>query len=180
MIADNVTLPPALGASVQRKPASRGGAVTGFAAGSLIRTIFGQCRVEALMAGDLLLDATGQIVELRGIRKRRVHARDSIQLDPTALGLGMAPGRLDRPVVVGAGQKLAIRDWRSEILFARPAMTTARALVDGVHVRRGVAGHVTLYHLQLDQGCILLADGLQALVAASAPDFTSDARLRQE
>ena len=180
MIADSVTLPPALGASVRRKPVQRSGAVSGFAAGSLIRTIFGQRRVEALMAGDLLLDATGQIVELRGIRKRRVQARDSIQLDPTALGLGMAPGRLDRPLVVGAGQKLAIRDWRSEILFAKPVLTTARALIDGVHIRRGAAGHVTLYQLQLEQDCILVADGLKALVAVSARGAISDARLRQQ
>lgn len=167
MISDSVSLAPFLGVSVKRKPAARGGAVTGFATGSLIRTIFGPCRVEALMAGDLLLDATGQIVELRGIRKRRVQARDSIQLAPTVLGLGRTPGRLDRPLVVGAGQKLVMRDWRSEILFAKPAMTTARALVDGVHIRRGAAGHVTLHQLQLEQGCLLVVDGLQALVAAS-------------
>lgn len=179
MISDSVSLAPFLGVSVKRKPAVRGGAVTGFATGSLIRTIFGPCRVEALMAGDLLLDATGQIVELRGIRRQRIAACNTVQLDAAALGLGRTPGRLDRPLVVGGGQKLVMRDWRSEILFAKPAMTTARALVDGVHIRRGAAGHVTLYQLQLEQDCILVADGLKALVAASVWGSTSDARLRQ-
>jgi hypothetical protein len=139
----------------------------GFGLGTQIRTICGTRAVENLMAGDLLLDATGQIAELRGVRRSVASKHDLVQIDPSAMGLGLAPGDLTRPLVVAAGQKLAIRDWRTDIVFGAPALTQARALVDNLHVRAGVTGARVIVELMFDQPTVVLANGLNALVAAT-------------
>jgi hypothetical protein len=111
------------------------------------------------MAGDLLLDLHGQIVELRGMRRTHLAARDLVQIDPSAMGLGLGrPGPV-RPLTLGAGQPVAQRDWRSTILFGGAALVPARALVDGVHVRRPRGGRVVCV-LEFDQPALLRVEGL--------------------
>ncbi len=171
MSALSISLAPALPLSRSRLPAARPAAddarPQGFARGTQVRTIFGLRRVEAVMAGDLLLDAQGQIVELRAIRQIKARPRDLVRLDPSAMGLGCAPGRLDRALVVGAGQKLAMRDWRTDVLFGKAAMTQAAKLIDGQHVHQHPGPRV-LYELTFDRDCVIEADGLKALVRGQA------------
>lgn len=161
MSVHSISLAPALPAAKPRDTAKTG--PRGFARGTLIRTLFGLRPVERLMAGDLLLDAQGRIIVLRAVRQVRAEARDLVRIDPSALGLGCAPGRLDRALVVGAGQELAMRDWRSEILFSKPVMTRAAKLVDGQHVHRHDSA-LTLHELTLDQNAVIEADGLKTLL----------------
>ena len=171
MFASAVTLAPVTLAPLPPaapRPAPRKRAIAGFAHGTMVRTVWGPRAVETLMAGDLLLDAKGQIVELRGLRRRRAAAGDLVQVDPSALGLGMAPGDMTRPLVVGAAQKLAIRDWRTEILFGKPALTAARALVDDTNVRPVAGKGRMLVVLEFDSPTVILANGLNALVGESA------------
>lgn len=167
MFASSVTLAPALRPTAPA--ARRSVAPAGFAPGTMIRTICGPRPVERLMAGDLLLDADGQIVELRSLRRTRVAARDLVQIDPSAMGLGLAPGDLMRPLVVAAGQCVAISDWRTDVLFGKPALTPARKLVDGVHVHTRAARGGTVISLSFDDPTILLANGLRVLVEPSNP-----------
>lgn len=170
MFAALVTLaPPPAPRSDQRNVTARAAMPVGFGHGTMIRTICGPRPVERLMAGDLLVDAQGQIVELRGLRRKRAAPRDLVQIDPSAMGLGLAPGDLTRALVVAAGQHLAIRDWRTDVLFGAPAMTQARSLVDNLHVRADVGTTQEVVELVFDQPTIVLANGLNALVSASDP-----------
>ncbi len=165
MFASSVTLAPALRpAAPTARPKA---APVGFAPGTMIRTIYGAMPVERLMAGDLLLDADGQIVELRAVRRHRVAASDLVQIDPSAMGLGLAPGDLTRPLVLAAGQSVAISDWRTEVVFGKPALTPAQKLVDGVHVHRQAAHSRTVIALSFDKPTIVLANGLRALASAA-------------
>lgn len=163
MYATSISLAPPL---ASRRPRTSQTTMNGFAQGTRLRTITGPRAVERIMAGDLLLDADGQIVELRSLVTRRARARDLVQIAPSALGLGLAPGCLDRALVIGAGQKLALHDWRTELLYGKPALTTAQALVDGLHVQPCATGTV-IYQLGFDRDCVIVANGLKALVRKS-------------
>jgi hypothetical protein len=161
MFASLVTLAPP---PAPRATQSKRSLPAGFGIGTQIRTICGARAVEQLMAGDLLLDANGQIVEVRAIRRTRVMAADLVQIDPSAMGLGMAPGNLTRPLVVAAGQQLATRDWRTQVIFGTPVLAAAQSLVDGVHVRKLAVGAEWIVQLEFDEPTRILANGLTALV----------------
>ncbi len=172
MSAHSITLAPPLPASAPRAPRARaeGGHNTacGVARGTRIRTIFGLRRVEEVMAGDLLLDARGQILVLRAVQRRQLRGRALVRIAPSVLGLGGVPGQLDRALLVGAGQQLALRDWRTEVLFGKPALTRSANLVDGVHVTHH-AGPRVVYDLRLDQHAVIEVDGVGALLPALDP-----------
>ncbi|MGP9791860.1 Hint domain-containing protein [Roseinatronobacter sp. NSM] len=165
MFESTVTLAPAL----RRKPADplRGSQIApaGLAAGTLLRTISGPRRIETLMAGDLLLDVDDQIVEIRSVRKVRGRKDDLIEVNPSALGLGVQPIAAGRALVVGRGQKLAIHDWRSHVVFGKPLLSVAQALVDGVHVRSELAADAELCTLSFDTPTVIQANGILALVS---------------
>ncbi|MFN4057749.1 MAG: Hint domain-containing protein [Roseinatronobacter sp.] len=153
-----ITLAPAL--APRAKPAVSNSLPKGIGLGAQVKTIFGLRAVETLMAGDLLLDAHDQIVELRGVRRAQVAARDLVQIDPSAMGLGMGTLSPARPLILGAGQMVAQRDWRSEVLFGGASLCPARALVDRLHVRAGGTSARVLCVLEFDTPVILHADGV--------------------
>jgi hypothetical protein len=159
-----ITLAPALAPRV--KLARPVPLPQGFGLSTQLQTIFGLRPVEKLMAGDLLLDAQGQIVELRGLRRAKVAARDLVQIDPSAMGLGMGTLAPARALILGAGQQVAQRDWRSDVVFGGAVLTQARALVDGLHVRAAPSARV-LCVLEFDAPVTLRAEGLLVRVAAS-------------
>lgn len=167
MLATRISLAPPLASRQTILPRPCKSALQGFAKGTLVNTITGPRAIERIMAGDLLLDADGQIVELRSFVMRQAFARDLIHVAPTALGLGLAPGCLDRALVIGRGQKLALHDWRTELLYGKPALTTAQALIDGAHVQPATQGAV-VYQVRFDRDCVIVVNGLKALVRASA------------
>lgn len=158
MFAQTITLAPPLRQKRAAPP-------TGFARGTMIRTITGPRPVERIMAGDLLLDCTGQIVELRQVTTRRAFARDLVEIHPSAMGLGLAPGRLDRALRLARGTAVALRDWRSELLYGGTALTPAANLVDGLHVTRPKTGAM-LYDLRCDSAVVVQADGLSVRLPA--------------
>ncbi len=157
MVAHSISLAPPL-----RKSAPAEERLLGFGRGTLLRSVFGLRPVERLMAGDLLLDAEGQLIELRAIRQMRAAPGDMVRLVPSESLPGLA-----RPLFVGAGQKLELRDWRAELLYGQGALTRAVRMVDGQRVRR-LATPRQLYQLSFDAGCVILANGLPALVPALA------------
>ncbi|MDD7972372.1 Hint domain-containing protein [Roseinatronobacter alkalisoli] len=163
MFESTVSLAPALRQRPSRHHPGAGIAPRGLAAGTLVRTIAGPRRVETLLAGDLLLDVDEQIVEIRAIRKYEARADDLVQVDPSALGLGMAPGRLDRALTIGRGQKLAIQDWRSQVVFGKPALSAAEALIDDINVRKRTDAGALLCELTFERPTVILADGICVL-----------------
>lgn len=166
MFADSISLAPALKTRSTAKPARTQFGLQGFTGETVVRTIFGLRPVSRLIVGDLLLDTRNRMVELRSIRTHHAAAAEIVRVDPSAFGLGLAPGRLDRALVVGAGQKLGICDWRTEILFAAPTLSAAARLVDGVNLHRADSP-ATLYELGFQQDTIITADGWTTLVSGS-------------
>ena len=157
MVAHSISLAPAL-----RKPTPAAAHPQGFARGTTLRSVFGPRPVERLMAGDLLLDAAGQIIELRALRQVRARPGELVRLAPSEC----LPG-LERALIVGAAQQLEMCDWRTQLLYGQSALTTAAQLVDGGAVRRLKTPRV-LYHLGFDADSVVLANGLPARVSASA------------
>lgn len=142
-------------------PAARGGsrcatapAPDGFGASTRVRTLMGWRPVGALMAGDLVVDSTGNLHELRGIRR--------IQVDGRAIVRITRKGRA--PVTVGGGQSLRADDWRAQIVFGQAAASVANRMVDGVSLRRGRPGIAVLYQLQFDSVVCLDIDGANAII----------------
>jgi hypothetical protein len=152
-----VTLAPPPPRSVAR---TQSVAPVGFGLGSMVRTIWGLRPVDGLMAGDLLLDAAGQVVELRAVRRKRLAAHALVQIAPSAMGLGLAPGDLARPLIVAAGQPVAVRDWRTEVVFGGAALSPAQSLLDGVTVTRLDRGQRVVVELGFDGPVVLLVNGL--------------------
>lgn len=175
MFGPTISLAPPLAHPSAQRPQNN---IQGFAAGTLLRTITGPRAVERIMAGDLLLDVKGQIIELRSLRQFRAKARDLVAITPAALSLGLAPAQRRAPLVVGAGQKLAMRDWRTDVIYATPALTEAQRLVDSVTIQRPGVGAM-LYQLGFDCDCVVVADGIPALVSASTCDLQTPARAGQ-
>ena len=174
MFADSISLAPALKMRPDSCAKPRLG-LQGLAANTIVRTIFGLRPVSNLMVGELLLDTRNRMVELRCIRIHHAKPDEMVRVEPTAFGLGLAPGRLDRALVVGAGQKLGICDWRTEILFAAPALSPAVRLVDGVNLHEGTEP-ATLYELGFAQDTIITADGITTLIRGSDPQTAQDLR----
>lgn len=163
MYSTTISLAPPLARS---KPRARITALPGFAAGTMLRTITGPRAIERIMAGDLLLDADDQIIELRSLRHRIARPSELVEITPAALGLGLAPSLRQTSLIVGAGQKLGMRDWRSALIYGQPTLTQALALVDEVTVQRPERSAM-LYRLGFDRDCVVVANGLPALVRAS-------------
>ena len=166
MFAESISLAPPLKAPGKFKPALTHPGPQGFAGETVVRTIFGLRAVSRLVAGDLLLDTQNRMVELRGIRTYRAAPAEVVRVEPSAFGLGLAPGRLDRALVVGAGQKLGVCDWRTEILFSAPALSPASRLVDGVNLHHADCP-VTLFELAFDDDTIITADGITTMISGS-------------
>ncbi len=153
--------PPLARASVDGRPKS----MCGFAAGTILQTITGPRAVERIMAGDLLLDADGEIMELRSLRRNYAEAGDLVTITRSAPALARDLATVAPALVVGAGQKLGMRDWRSDLLYGGPAMIEAKQLVDAVTIQKSKSGAM-LYQLGFDRSCVIRAHGLPALVRA--------------
>jgi hypothetical protein len=144
MCPASISLAPPLSRRAADKIAS---GPVGLGQGALVRTIFGSRPVENLMAGDVLLDHTGQIVELRGIRKRRCRSRDLVQVT-TADGV----------MVLGRATPVLSDDWRLQLLHGRAAMVPAHRLLDGSRVRNG-SGDRIVHELIFDAATVLAVHG---------------------
>jgi hypothetical protein len=161
MFAGNISLSPAL---IPRKPlARRLDGREGFVGGTRLRSVVGPRRIEDLRVGDLLLDRNARVITLHSICIQDRGAEDCVEIHPSAFGLGVQPQRLHAKLVVGAGQRLAIRDWRTDILFGAATLSPARALVDGVHVQ-SVRSAAPLFQLGFGEDVLLDIGGLVAQV----------------
>lgn len=151
MCAATITLAPPLkpraARSVSPKP-------SGLARGTMVRTIFGPRAVETLMAGDLLLDRDGQIVELRSLRRQMARADDLVRVTTDH---GVA--------VLGQGTQMQVQDWRAQVLFGQAVPVALGRLIDGAKVRlttRGAMLHVPGF----DRDTLLDVGGVSLLVKA--------------
>lgn len=129
----------------------------GFAAATLIRTLWGIVPVERLMAGDVIIDAAGMLHSLRAVTQRNVAANGVVDIDTCTL----RHGELDGTLSVAADQEVMFTDWRTKILGAAGAVpVAAHRLRDGVLVRYSRAQATQVFALQFDTAVVIVANGL--------------------
>lgn len=125
-----------------------GPAAACFAAGTLITTLRGEIRVEALDIDDILWLADGGTAPVTWIGHRRVRAADPVRVVAGAFG----PGLPRRDLVLSP----------EHALFVGGHLVPVHALVDGISVVQEQRDRVTYYHVELDRHAILFAEGLPA------------------
>ena len=131
----------------------------GFAPGTMIDTPDGRAPIESLMAGDKILTAAGDIVELRGTSQIEAHGIDVVRISPA--GLGDVTKRPNRDLVLPVSQPVQMADWRAKVVSGADTMLTeAGSLVDGVLVTRETRASIVLTRLHFDTPQVVLADGL--------------------
>lgn len=136
--------------------------IGGFAAGTMIRTLWGFVPVERLMAGDVIIDAAGTLHSLRAVTQRSVGADGVVDIDTCTL----RHGELDATLSVAADQEVMFTDWRTRILGAAGAVpVAANRLRDGVLVRYSRAQATRVFALQFDAAVIIIANGLRCRCA---------------
>ena len=151
MCSATITLAPPLKPRPSRPISAK---LAGFAKGTMLRTPFGPRPVEKLMAGDLLLDRDGQIVELRSLRRQMARADELVRVHTDH---GVA--------VLGQGTQMQVNDWRTQVLFGQVAHVASDRLIDGAKVRP--AGRGALLHvLGFDRDTLLDVGGVTLLVQA--------------
>ncbi|NYS23485.1 Hint domain-containing protein [Rhodobacteraceae bacterium 2376] len=161
MPVQSISLPRPLPAEA---PCAKAGRRTGFAPGTLVRTLAGDRPIDSLLAGDTLIDATGRITVLRGRQMQRLARAELVRIAPGALD---PAARLDRDLLVGAQQEILHEDWRTRLLADGPAAVAAWRLVDDALITRESRRDAVLWSLVLDRPAVLRVNGLRVAVATT-------------
>jgi hypothetical protein len=131
--------------------------VTCFAAGTRVKTLAGDVRVEDLAIGDTVLCADGTTQPIVWIGQRAVDIRRHpepakvlpVRIAPNAFG----PGLPARPLFLSP----------DHAIFAEDVLIPVRYLVNGTTVRRQSVARfprVTYFHIELPEHSAILAEGL--------------------
>jgi len=131
--------------------------ISGLVAGSVIMTLEGEMPVQFLSPGDRVVTRDTGMATIKAVRPRKLVC-DAVAIMAGSLG----HTRPDRDVVVPAGQKILIRDWRAEALFGqKQAMIPAAQLVDGEFLTLHEGVELTIYEIEFDRAHVIYADGLE-------------------
>jgi Hint domain len=137
-----------------------------FAAGTLIDTPLGACRVEDLRPGDLVSTADRGPQSVRWVGRRTV-TRDEMRRDPrlwpvTIAAGAFGPAQPARDLAVSRQHRILRGGWACELYFAEPeVLIPAHKLVNGRTVRLDPPrGDVTYVHFLCDRHEIVFAEGL--------------------
>lgn len=131
----------------------------GIARGTLILTLRGERRVEALKGGDRIITREHGVSVLRAAT-RVIGPACTIRTD------SLGRGRPDRDTIVSACQHLAVRDWRAEALFgAAAAIVPAHRLADGRHITS--LGEEEFIRLDFGTPLTVYANGLEVATGRS-------------
>ncbi|MBB5722091.1 hypothetical protein FHS72_001715 [Loktanella ponticola] len=135
---------------------------TGICAGTSIMTLDGEMPIEHLSVGDRVItrDSGMSVIKEISVSKQLVQP---ISIKAGSLG----HTRPDRDMVVTAGAKLHIRDWRAEALFGKAAASVPAArLVDGEFLTVAETCEMAVYHIIFDREHIVYADGIEMIAGA--------------
>lgn len=135
---------------------------TGICAGTSIMTLDGEMPVEHLSVGDRVITRDSGMSVVKNITMKKA------QMQPIRIKAGsLGHTRPDRDMMVTAGAKLHIRDWRAEALFGTSsASVAAERLVDGEFLAAAGAREMTVYHIEFDREHIIYADGVEMIAGA--------------
>ena len=132
-------------------------AARGLTAGTTVMTLAGERRVEDLCPGDRIITRDTGMAVLRGVTARRLRTR-AVAVAAGSLG----HTRPDTDMVLPAGQRILIRDWRAAALYAAPsAMIPIARLIDGQYVRDLGEIELTIYDLGFDAAHVIYAGGME-------------------
>lgn len=135
---------------------------TGICAGTTIMTLNGEIPIELLSVGDRVITRDSGMSVIKEITASRAKMRP-IRIKAGSLG----HTRPDRDMMVTAGVKLHIRDWRAEALFGAPsASVCAERLVDGEFVAEAGVREMSVFHITFDREHIVYADGIELIAGA--------------
>jgi len=132
------------------------GAPVCYAKGTRILTEDGEVPVEDLTVGQFVINASGELVPIKWIGRRRVDCRRH-----------PAPHKA-RPVRIGAGSlgpELPKRDLvvsPQHAIFVNNVLIPAKYLINGLNVTQDRVDAVEYYHVELPRHDLLIAEGLPA------------------
>lgn len=132
----------------------------GLPPGTEVLTLAGALPVEALYPGDRVITRDAGAQSLIGIARHPV-PRDMrfVRVARDALG-----GKPTRDVILPAEQRILLRDWRAQALFATPAARVPLSrLVDGDLIRWSDARPEALLVLSFAHPHVIYADGLEVM-----------------
>lgn len=128
-----------------------------FVAGTLIRTPTGQCPVETLVPGDLVMTRDAGAQPLRWIGRRTIAAVG--EFAPIHIAANTF-GR-HRALSLSPLHRVLIRDCLAELLFGEDeVLVAARDLVNDRSVRRVEGGEVEYVHILFDRHQVVYSNGL--------------------
>jgi len=134
----------------------------GLWSGGLLLTLDGERPIDDLRPGDRIVTRDAGMSVLRRIEQQRLRCA-LVRIRAGSLG----HTRPERDVILPAGQKILVRDWRARALFgADQALVPAARLIDGEFVADAGCATMDLWRLGFDRPHILYLDGLEV---ASAP-----------
>jgi hypothetical protein len=130
----------------------------------LLLTAAGERPVGDLRPGDRVISRDCGMVTVRGLTRQH-RCVPLVRIRAGSLG----HRRPERDVILPAGQRVLLRDWRAQALFGRARVLVAAArLVDGEFVTHAGTGTIELCDPDLGALHILYLDGLE--VASNARD----------
>ena len=133
-------------------------ATSGLLGHSNIMTALGERTVESLKPGDKVITRDRGMVVLDDLRARE---GETLLVKIAARSLGH--NRPEEDTILPAGQRILIRDWRSQAVFgSKVALVPAERLVDREFVTLLPKRLITVYDLLFDDPHILYVDGLEA------------------
>lgn len=130
--------------------------LSGVALGTGVATLEGILPVEFLSPGDRVITRAGARV-VRAVTAMPLVSK-LVHVAPGALG----HDRPDAPLVLGAGTKVLVRDWRAKAMFGKPqALVEVTRLIDGQFITKVEGGRCRLYTLHFDVPEVIYADGVE-------------------
>ena len=140
-----------------------------FVAGTMILTERGECLVESLQPGDLVMTQDDGPQPLRWIGRRQVPAVGA--LAPIAIRAGTFGNH--RRLLVSPQHRILVRDSLAELLFGdTEVLVSAKDLVNGRSVRVIEGGMVDYVHLLFDRHQIVSSEGLATESFLPGPQTT--------
>ncbi|MGI3184946.1 Hint domain-containing protein [Nioella aestuarii] len=134
--------------------------------GTEVLSLAGALPVEALYPGDKVITRDAGAQKLIQIARHEV-PKDMLFVAIRKDALGGKPAR---DLILPAGQRILLRDWRAQALFGTPAARVPLSrLVDGEFIRWTDARPEALLTLHFAQEHILYADGLEVISAPPIP-----------
>lgn len=164
MVRDAQNDPAPLAVLLRDAPKPRRHPVAGIAADSTILTLEGEMPVAFLSVGDRVITRDSGMAVLKAITP--VKSETAYRIKASVLGH-------DRPqsdLLVAAGQRLLLRDWRAKALYGvAEALVPVERLADGESIARETGLATQFFALEFDAPHILYVDGVELASAEKTP-----------